>query len=269
MQPGFHSVRAPAVAGAFYPAGLAALAKQVDGFLAAASAAVARPKALIVPHAGYVYSGPIAASAYAAVATMTPKPTKIILLGPAHYVGFSGLALPGVEAMLTPLGLVPVDQDLAGRVRRFPFVGDSARAHEREHSLEVQLPFLQRTLSHFTVLPLLVGRAEPDGVAQVLEAVWGGDETLILVSSDLSHYRTFIEARELDAQTALRIVALDGSRLDGEQACGVTPVRGLLSAAREHGLTAQVLDLRNSGDTAGDRQRVVGYGAFAFTEGAR
>ena len=168
-------------------------------------------------------------------------------------------------ALATPLGLIDVDQALADKVRQFPFVGSSPLAHKREHSLEVQLPFLQRALGSFTVLPLVVGHAAPEDVAAVLEAVWGGPETLIVVSSDLSHYLPFEDARAIDAHTAQSIGALDGSALASDQACGAGPVRGLLVAAREHHLTARVLDLRNSGETAGDRQRVVGYGAFAFS----
>jgi hypothetical protein len=259
------AVRPAAVAGAFYPGNALQLAQQVDSLLAHATVSGARPKALIVPHAGYIYSGPIAASAYAAVAAMRPRPTRVVLLGPSHHVGFQGLALPGVEALETPLGVVEVDRELVAVMRRFPFVGDSLLAHKREHSLEVQLPFLQRALGTFTVLPLVVGHAPPEDVARVLDAVWGGDETLIVVSSDLSHYLTFEEARTVDAYTARCIRSLDEHAVAAEAACGAEPVRGLLVAAKEHRLAARVLDLRNSGETAGDRQRVVGYGAFAFT----
>lgn len=260
-----HSVRPAAVAGAFYPENASRLAQLVDSLIAAAPASSVRPKAVIVPHAGYVYSGPIAASAYAAVAAMEPKPTKVVLLGPAHHVGFKGLALPGVEALATPLGLIPLDRELVEAARRFPLVAERAVAHQKEHSLEVQLPFLQRALGSFTILPLAVGQATPSDVAQVLHAVWGGDETLIVVSSDLSHHLPFDEARALDAHTAECIGALDETHINSEQACGAEPLRGLLVAAREHGLKARVLDLRNSGHTAGGRARVVGYGAFALS----
>lgn len=258
------TVRPPAVAGAFYPGEAHALARDVDAMLAEARRSQVRPKALVVPHAGYVYSGPVAATAYKALENLQPKPTKVVLLGPAHHVGFHGLALPSVDALRTPLGVVPVDKALELEVRRFPFVVDGPRAHEREHSLEVQLPFLQRVLGEFTVLPLCVGHASPREVEQVLDAVWGGDETLIVVSSDLSHYLPYDEARAVDAETAKRIAALDEADLDGEQACGVYPLSGLLVSARDHGLVVQQLDLRNSGDTAGDKGRVVGYGAFAL-----
>ena len=259
------AVRPAAVAGAFYPGNALQLAQQVDSLLAHAAVPHLRPKALIVPHAVYVYSGPIAASAYAAVAAMNPKPTRVVLLGPSHHVGFAGLALPGVHALATPLGLVEVDHSLAERLRQFPFVGQSPLAHKREHSLEVQLPFLQRVLHHFTVLPLVVGHAAPEDVAAVLDAVWGGPETLIVVSSDLSHYLPFEDARVIDAHTAQCIGQLDGRELAADRACGAEPLRGLLVAARSHHLHVSVLDLRNSGETAGDRARVVGYGAFAFT----
>lgn len=259
------AVRPAAVAGTFYPGNAVQLARDVDSLLAAAHAQRCRPKALVAPHAGYVYSGPIAATAYATVAAMRPRPTKVVLLGPSHHVGFHGLALPGVEALATPLGIIPVDVALAEKVRRFSFVGESPLAHKREHSLEVQLPFLQRALEDFTVLPLVVGQVDPAEVAQVLDAVWGGDETLIVVSSDLSHYLPFDEARSVDAHTAQCISALDERAVDPETACGCHPLRGLLVAAREHHLKVEQLDLRNSGETAGDRARVVGYGAFAFT----
>lgn len=259
------AVRPAAVAGAFYPGNAIQLAQQVDSLIARAEDPHIRPKALIVPHAGYIYSGPIAATAYAAVAAMRPRPSKVVLLGPSHHVGFKGLALPGFTALATPLGLVEVDRPLADTLRKFSFVGESPLAHKREHSLEVQLPFLQRALGSFTVLPLVVGHVPPEDVAAVLEAVWGGPETLIVVSSDLSHYLPYDDARVIDAHTAQSIGDLDGSHLASEQACGAEPVRGLLLAAREHHLKARVLDLRNSGETAGDRRKVVGYGAFAFS----
>lgn len=259
------AVRPAAVAGAFYPGNALQLAQQVDALLSQAPDPHVRPKALIVPHAGYAYSGPVAASAYAAVAAMNPKPTRVVLLGPSHHVGFKGVALPGTHALATPLGLVEVDERLVDLALRFPFVGASPLAHKREHSLEVQLPFLQRALGSFKVLPMIVGQVPPEDIAALLSAVWGGPETLVVVSSDLSHYLSFDEARALDASTAERIGALDAEHLTPEQICGAEPVRGLLVAAREHHLNARVLDLRNSGETAGNRARVVGYGAFAFS----
>jgi AmmeMemoRadiSam system protein B len=262
------TIRPAAVAGAFYSRNPQALARDVDQFLAEATPVPRRPKALIVPHAGYIYSGPVAASAYLGLRTLDPKPTKVVLLGPAHHVAFQGLALPGVEALETPLGLVRLDPGLVATAKGFGFVSESPRAHEREHSLEVQLPFLQRVLGDFTLLPLAVGRVDTADVQALLEAVWGGPETLIVVSSDLSHYRPYVEARAIDRRTAARIIAFEDEALDGEQACGVYPVRGLLRTAKAKHLVAEVVDLRTSGDTAGDRGRVVGYGSFAFSEAA-
>lgn len=268
MRPVTRTVRPPAVAGAFYPADAEKLARQVDALLAEATRRPLKPKALVAPHAGYVYSGPIAASAYALLQNLSPRPTRVVLLGPAHTVGFHGVALPAVDALRTPLGTVPVDGELEFKALQFPFVVDEARAHEREHSLEVHLPFLQRALGDFTVLPLCVGRVTPEDVADLLEAVWGGPETLIVVSTDLSHYLPWDEAKALDAKTAESILALDGDALDGEVACGAHPLAGLLLAARRKRLEPTLLDLRSSGDTAGDKARVVGYAAFAFTPGA-
>ncbi len=262
------TVRPPAVAGAFYPAGADTLRAEIDGYLADAKPKALRPKALLVPHAGYVYSGPVAASAYALLRDLRPRPTRVVLLGPSHHVAFHGLALPDVDALRTPLGVVPVDPQGARLAAAFDCVQASQAVHAREHSLEVQLPFLQRALGDFTLVPLAVGRASPEQVADVLAALWGGDETVIVVSSDLSHYLPYEQAVWTDKATAQRIVALNAEGLDGEQACGAYPVCGLLLAARRRGLVAHLLDLRNSGDTAGDRSRVVGYGAFAFTQEA-
>lgn len=268
MSESLQHLRHPAVAGVFYPGDARTLRNDVDAMLSEVKPSVARPRALIVPHAGYVYSGPVAASAYATLAKLQPKPKRVVLLGPAHTVGFQGLALPDCEAMETPLGAVEVDRAGAQTAARFPLVRSSALVHEREHSLEVQLPFLQRVLGRFTVVPLAVGQATPAEVAEVIEALWT-EETLVVVSSDLSHYLPYDAAREIDGLTAKQICALDHEHLEGEQACGANALRGLLRVVRERGMRAQLLDLRNSGDTAGDRRRVVGYGAFAFAEEER
>ncbi len=255
--------RRPAVAGAFYPDDPAVLRSLVDGLVAAAKAAPPPdrpvPKALIVPHAGYVYSGAVAASAYATLAPAAGHITRVVLIGPAHRVWFEGLAGADAERLDTPLGGVR-----AADVRN-THVFASARAHADEHCLEVQLPFLQRVLGDVEVVPLLVGDASPESVADVLDALWGDAATLVLVSSDLSHYHDWDEARRLDAGTAAQIEALDAS-LTHDQACGATPINGLLVTAKRRGLRAEALDLRNSGDTAGPHDRVVGYGAFAFYE---
>lgn len=263
-------VRPPAVAGAFYPGARARLADEVDRLLERAPAPEGRaPKALVVPHAGYVYSGPIAASAYARLLGTGSRPTRVVLLGPSHFVGFHGLALPEAEALATPLGIVPLDARDIEAARAHPRVLAAEAPHRREHSLEVQLPFLQRLLSDFTLVPLAVGRASIDEVADILDTLWGGPETLILLSTDLSHYLSYDAAREVDGETARRILALDPAGLADEQACGAVGLRGLLEVARRRGMRAEQLDLRNSGDTAGDRSRVVGYGAFAFHEETR
>jgi len=258
-------VRPAAVAGMFYPGSSSVLARDLRDLLNDSRPAPGRrPKAVIVPHAGYIYSGPIAASVYAPIAAWRESIRRVVLLGPTHRVAVDGLAFPASTAFATPLGVVPVDPQALALIEALPQVVVSDAAHALEHSLEVQLPFLQTVLDEFTLVPLAVGRASPAEVAEVLECLWGGDETLIVISSDLSHYLPYRVARETDADTARRIVALD-ARIDHQQACGATPVNGLLLAARRHGLRAQLVDLRNSGDTAGDRSRFVGYGAFAFT----
>jgi AmmeMemoRadiSam system protein B len=261
------NTRPAAVAGTFYPADASALRGAVDRLLAEAGPApreAAAFKALIVPHAGYVYSGPIAAAAYARVAAAAAGIRRVVLLGPAHRVPFRGLALPGVDEFATPLGRVAVDAAGAAAARRLPQVADNVLAHAAEHSLEVQLPFLQRVLGDFGLVPLVVGGATGESVAAVLDLLWGGPETLIVVSSDLSHFHPYREAQALDRSTANTILEL-APRLDHEEACGATPVNGLLLAARRRGLVPELLDLRNSGDTAGDRRQVVGYAAFGFT----
>lgn len=260
-------VRPPAVAGTFYPATSEILQAELKTLLdAARPLPVGRPKALIAPHAGYIYSGPVAATAYALLGAARPLPTRVILLGPAHFVGFRGLALPGVDALETPLGRIPLDPNGVAAALSFPQVAELPRAHAREHSLEVHLPFLQAVLPRFTLVPLLVGEAAPWEVAEVLAALWGGSETAIVVSSDLSHYHPYDEARALDNETARRILTRNYGDLEGEQACGAAPLRGLLYEAAQRDLKVHLCDLRSSGDTAGDRYRVVGYGSFALTE---
>lgn len=259
--------RPAAVAGLFYPGTRAALIEDVQALLAAARAqapTAPTPKALIVPHAGYIYSGPIAASAYVQLEPHRAVIRRVVLLGPVHRVPVRGLALPGVEAFATPLGTIPVDREAAARILPLRQVTTNRPAHAQEHSLEVQLPFLQQVLERFSLLPLAVGDASAEEVAEVLHALWGGPETLIVVSSDLSHYLPYEQARRVDADTCTSIRSLH-TNLTHEQACGGTPVNGLLLAARRHHLVATLLDRRNSGDTAGDRARVVGYAAFALS----
>ena len=259
-------VREPAVAGRFYPSSPRELLAAVEGFLEAAPRRTdAGPKAVIAPHAGYVYSGPIAGSALASWVLEADQIERVVLLGPAHHLPVRGLALPGVDEFETPLGPVPVDAELATQVGDLPQVGVSRAAHAPEHCLEVELPFLQVLLGRFSILPLLVGDATPGEVAEVLERVWGGPETRIVISSDLSHYLEYSQARAVDERTAEEVLALR-SPISPDQACGAGAINGLLVAALDRGLTASLLDLRSSGDTAGDRSQVVGYGAFAFVE---
>lgn len=255
------------MAGYFYPADAAELRNEVGRLLDVAPKlpdAVA-PKALIVPHAGYVYSGPIAARGYARLAPAAGQIRRVVLLGPAHRVPVRGLALPEAAGFASPLGEVALDQRAAAAIADLPQVQVSEAAHALEHSLEVHLPFLQTVLGDFQLVPLVVGRATPAEVAAVLERLWGGPETLIVVSSDLSHYLPYDEARETDAESVARMLQLEAG-LSHEQACGAAPVNGLLVFARSRGMRAELLDLRNSGDTAGDKSRVVGYAALAFHE---
>ncbi len=262
-------VRPAAVAGMFYPGAPAALAASVRACLVDAAtrphAGGSLPKAVIVPHAGYVYSGPIAAAAYARLAAGHRTFKRVILLGPTHRVAVRGLALPSVRAFVTPLGEIELDRKAAALALTLPQVHESDAAHALEHSLEVQLPFLQAVLDDFRIVPFAVGDATADEVADVIERLWGGPETLVVVSSDLSHYHRYADACAIDRGSADGILAL-AATLDHEQACGATPVNGLLLCARRHDLVPELLDLRNSGDTAGDKSRVVGYAAFAFVE---
>lgn len=258
------TIRPPAVAGMFYPADAQELHRELQQLLGAAAAGAQPPKALIVPHAGYVYSGPVAASAYAQLIPLRDRIRRVVLLGPAHRVAFRGLAASSASGFRTPLGDIPLDTAALVPLLELPQVRVLDEAHAQEHSLEVQLPFLQETLGEFRLLPLVVGDATYAEVAEVLEQVWGGAETLILISSDLSHYHDYATAQRLDRATSNAIATLHPERIDYDHACGRTPVGGLLLAARKHGLHAEVLDLRNSGDTAGPRDRVVGYGAYAL-----
>ena len=263
------SLRSPAVAGSFYPADAATLENTVQDLLRAADAPATAdwPKALIAPHAGYVYSGPVAASAYARLAPARGKVSRVVLLGPAHRVYVRGLALPGADAFATPLGDITLDRQALGRLAALPQVSTLPAAHTLEHALEVQLPFLQAALGEFALVPVVVGAARPEEVAQALDLLWGGEETLVVVSSDLSHYLDYDEAQRIDRATAQSILELSAD-LHPEQACGSAPLNGLLLAAKRRGLAPQLLDLRNSADTAGDPDRVVGYGAFALFEQA-
>lgn len=259
--------RQPAVAGMFYPSSPVELSAEVRALLSGARQAASTriPKALIVPHAGYVYSGPVAAEAYARLAPLANKVRRVVLLGPVHRVPVRGLALPGTTEFMTPLGGIPLDTEAMRAVSDLPQVTVSDDAHALEHSLEVHLPFLQTVLGKFSLLPFAVGNATATEVAEVLERLWGGEETLVVISSDLSHFLPYDVAKQIDGDTVNRILALRPG-LNHEQACGATPVNGLLAYAAKHGLEAELLDVRNSGDTAGDKSRVVGYASVAFYE---
>ncbi len=258
------NVRMPAVAGSFYSADTRQLAQDVQQLLAGAQLYDLKPKALIVPHAGYIYSGAIAATAYATLRPNAAQIQRVVLLGPTHYIAVHGLALPAANFFDTPLGRVKLDSEALQAIAHLPQVIASVEAHMQEHSLEVQLPFLQSVLPEFTLLPLAVGMASADEVAEVLDIVWGGEETLIVISSDLSHYLPYATARRVDHETVQAILHLR-QPIAHDHACGGTPINGLIMAAQKYHLTPHLLDLRNSGDTAGSREQVVGYAALAFT----
>ena len=259
------SVRPPAVAGHFYTGDARRLALEVQNFIdAAPSYDGPRPKALIAPHAGYMYSGKIAGIAFAAAKKALAAITRVMVIGPAHYVSFRGVALATADAFDTPLGRVSLDQAALAAVRDLPWVRADDAPHVPEHALEVELPFLQMLLKNFVLVPLVVGHAQPEEVGEVLARLWGSDETLIVVSSDLSHYHDYATAQRLDAATASAIEQGEWESLGPQNACGFLPVAGLLRQAAGHQLKARRLALCNSGDTAGDRARVVGYGAWVF-----
>jgi AmmeMemoRadiSam system protein B len=260
------AVRPPAVAGFFYPGQPDSLRGAVVSYLAQAGEAKGpAPKAVIVPHAGYVYSAAIAATAYARLGADADNIKRVVLLGPAHRVFVRGLAAPEAKAFATPLGSIAIDEDALAAVADLPQVIRDDRVHEQEHSLEVQLPFLQRGAPKAKLVPFAVGDARPGEVAEVIERLWGGPETRIVISSDLSHFHSYDIAQRTDAATAAAIERFDAPALGPEDACGCLPIAGLLKAAKPRGLTIERLDLRNSGDTAGPRDRVVGYGAWALS----
>lgn len=259
-----NKIRYPAVAGTFYPADTQQLRQEVEQLLQEATSTDTPPKALIAPHAGYIYSGPVAASAYHCLQPVHDTIRRVILLGPSHRVPFHGLAASSAAEFVTPLGNIPLDLDAIEQVLQLPQVQLLDEAHKMEHSLEVQLPFLQVALDHFSLVPLVVGECTPEEVAQVLELLWGGPETLIVISSDLSHYHSYDAAREMDARTSRAIESLRPGDIQYHDACGRNPVNGLLVTAQAHQLHASTIDLRNSGDTAGPRDQVVGYGAYLF-----
>ena len=259
-------IRRAAVAGSFYPADPDRLRRQILDLLAGSDArATTAPKAVIAPHAGYIYSGPVAAAAFAKLRGCDAAFARVVVIGPAHYVPIRGIAMPQVDAFETPLGRVPVDRKIFDDVADLPFVLQSEAAHAPEHALEVEIPFLQIILPSFSLVPLVVGDTTAKNVAQVLARLWGGPETLLVVSSDLSHYHSYETARRLDAATAAAIEKGEPAVLGPGQACGYLPIAGLLIETNRRGLKAQRLAMCNSGDTAGPRDQVVGYGAWMFS----
>jgi MEMO1 family protein len=261
------SIRPPAVAGFFYPGDRAELSDMVSELIAGVSVNTLprTPKAYIVPHAGYVYSGSTAAVVYAMAARQRAAVRRVILIGPSHRVYLEGAAVPSAQAFATPLGEIPIDQDLKNSVLDVPGVMESDHPHRLEHSLEVQLPFLQLAFSDFALVPIVVGNASAQQVAAMLDAVWSDTDTLVLASSDLSHYHSYRTAQSIDAQTSSAISNRQ-TNLTGKQACGAVAINGLLHCARERDLQVIELARCNSGDTAGDKDRVVGYGAYALFE---
>lgn len=260
------STRQPAVAGMFYPADPLELQEMINGFMQASPHdSRLMPKAIIAPHAGYIYSGPVAASAYAQLEPWRDKIQRVVLLGPSHRVPLIGLAASSDDFFHTPLGDIPIDQAAIDRIMDLSQVKRFDAAHALEHSLEVHLPFLQTVLSSFTLVPLVVGEASPREVADVLERFWALDDTLIVISSDLSHYHDYSTAQKQDQKTSEAIEALDYEHIGYEDACGRNPVSGLLYLAKQKHLHIKTLDLRNSGDTAGPHDQVVGYGAYVVT----
>jgi hypothetical protein len=256
--------REPAVAGSFYPGDPKQLHLMLDQYLNDCESVAKVPKALIVPHAGYIYSGAVAASAYSRLKNAHNRITRVVIIGPSHHVAFRGLALSKAHSFITPLGSVIVDQRASETIATFSFVDYIEQAHMFEHSVEVHLPFLQEMLDNFKIVPIVTGDASPEQVSQVIDTLWGGDETLIVISSDLSHYHDYATARKLDKTTSAIIEQLQYENLETKSACGKVPISGLLKLARKKSLTIKTIDLRNSGDTSGDKHRVVGYGAYVI-----
>lgn len=258
-------IRQPAVAGMFYPAKPDELASSVQHYLSNAIPQEGPvPKAIIAPHAGYIYSGPVAASAYIQLVPAKFTIRQVVLLGPSHRVPLHGIATSSASHFSTPLGLIPLDAGAIEKINHLPQVVINDHAHLQEHSLEVHLPFLQQVLDEFTLVPLVVGQCSPEQVSQLLVELWDGPETLVVISSDLSHYHEYSVAKQLDQTTSDAIARLDYKKIDYENACGRDPVNGLLYFAQKTGLKADILDVRNSGDTAGPHDKVVGYGAYLF-----
>lgn len=262
------NTRIPAVAGSFYPGSAVELESSVDNYLNAVSevSSPSKPLALIVPHAGYIYSGPVAASGYALLKPFADTIKRVVILGPSHRVPLLGIASSSQDAFETPLGEIPLDKVTIQRLNQLPFVHSYDEAHLQEHSLEVQLPFLQKVLDNFTLVPLVIGQVDDQQVSELIESLWKSPDTLVVISSDLSHYLDYDKAKLCDKATCDSIEALKPQNIHYEQACGRSGIAGMLLTAQKHKLKIKTLDLRNSGDTAGPRDRVVGYGCWLFYE---
>ncbi|MGB1801307.1 MAG: AmmeMemoRadiSam system protein B, partial [Gammaproteobacteria bacterium] len=264
------SIRPTAVAGSFYPKQASELNNMLEKFLSQYavndSVKITIPKAIIAPHAGYIYSGQTAASVYSNLEQVKDKIKRVVLLGPTHRVYVNGIALPSNTHFSSPLGNVSIDTESLKKISSHSFVDYIDEAHTQEHSLEVHIPFLQKVLNDFVLLPILVSNAAPEQVATILKELWGNDETLIVISSDLSHFLNYETANKTDSHTTELIEKFDYEHIGSKQACGCMPMRGLLKLAQEKNMTIQTVDLRNSGDTAGSKDRVVGYGAYALFE---
>jgi len=276
-----NGIRQCAHAGSFYPADATPLRQMIASFIDHAQAnptqanhiqtlsnneAMQAPKAIIAPHAGYIYSGPVAASAYARLRMLRHRVSRVVLLGPSHQIPFTGFTTSSAHFFATPLGNVPLDRPTIDRINLRHNVTESDQAHALEHSLEVHLPFLQITLNDFQLTPIVVGDASPNTVSELLIDLWGGTETLIVISSDLSHYHQYDTAQRLDTVTSKAIESFDIATLSGQSACGFVPINGLLKHAGDINMRVKTIDCRNSADTAGSRDRVVGYGAYVFAE---
>ena len=259
------NIRPPAVAGSFYPDNPDTLASMIESYLEQAEPTDKVPKAMIVPHAGYIYSGLAAASAFSCLIPFKKRITRVVLLGPSHRVAFNGVATSSADYFQTPLGNIRIDQSSYQKINSLPQVQQINEAHQFEHSLEVQLPFLQAVLDNFTIVPLVIGDSDSKNVSEVLEALWGGEETLLVISSDLSHFLDYDTANSRDKLTCIAIEQLLPESINDEDACGRNPIKGLLVSAKKHKLNTTTLSLYNSGDSAGDKNRVVGYGSWLFT----
>ncbi len=256
------SIRQAAVAGQFYPADKIQLQTQIDQLMATGKVqSGARPEALIVPHAGYVFSGRTAAQAYQSLISRRHEIKRVILFGPAHRVYLAGMALPSVDSFRTPLGDIPLDRENIARVATLPGVIESDEVHRLEHSLEVQLPFLQSILDDFLLIPVAVGDCDADTVASLLDSLWGGNDSLTIISTDLSHFHPYDVAEKIDASTCQKILD-KSSNLTGKEACGARVLNGLMRSKHAQALDIELLACCNSGNTAGDKNRVVGYGSF-------